>query len=398
MEPDRTFCRHPLHLSDFRGLPGGGNDSLFLLDRPGAELLYDIQEHLRRLAPMGPDGRRSIWVEALRGDPDEWEDYDRLRSLGEVSDPEDYLALWKTECPDPVAWYEISVSCCRDRHCLLVSDGEEAVWQFVDRADPGPDPLTEPLDLAYFLRPLARYVGRVVQAICRHPARYNRYVERHLPHFKRYGSIARKDLFRILPESRPDLTDGEVGFLARMGESGRPAGWAGMSVPVFLGALQVAREAVSGPVSDGTCLCGSPAAEVPFLSWAEEQDRRHGFDLIYARLSLRPVCGDDGRWVFVVVFSYEAYLEDAVHAAAALSAAGYPVWIQGLEAIFDWLSGEDRVEIQPGWAYSCVGAPEMALHRPYDAESEAQLQALVRAVDWYPLPEVVPDPFQRPNL
>ena len=75
--------------------------------------MYDIQEQLRRLAPSGGDDRRSLWLEALRGEPEEWADYQTLLDDGEVSDEDDYLALWQMECPDEIAWYEVSVSCFR---------------------------------------------------------------------------------------------------------------------------------------------------------------------------------------------------------------------------------------------------------------------------------------------
>ena len=80
-----------------------------------------------------------------------------------------------------------------------------------------------------------------------------------------------------------------------------------------------------------------------------------------------------------------------------MAAAGYPVRIHGLDAIFDLLSGEDRVEIRPGWTRSCLGMPEISLQRPFDADSEAAVRALIAAADWYPLPEVGPDPFRSPH-
>jgi hypothetical protein len=139
-----------------------------------------------------------------------------------------------------------------------------------------------------------------------------------------------------------------------------------------------------------------PADEAEFMRrMGRKYD--HCFDLIYARLTLLPVRDDGGRWTFVVCFSFDDYLEDAVLAARAVSALGFPVRIHGLDAIFALLSGEDRVEIRPGWTRSCLRMPEISIRRPCDADSEATVQALIAAAEWYPLPEVRPNPFRAPR-
>ena len=406
MGKNRTFCRTFLRVADFRRLPGGGRSAGPILpDAEGLALMYDIQEQLRRLAPSGGDDRRSLWLEALRGEPEEWADYQTLLDDGEVSDEDDYLALWQMECPDEIAWYEVSVSCFRDRHFLLVSDGEGAEWMFVNREDPEGSFPSMRCDVSGFLRALKDSVSRLVGRICRDPAAYNRYLERRLSHFKRYGSILRRDLFRILPESRPALAEEDVAFLSRLAQEAEnpPEGLPVMTLALYRDAWEAAMAAVTGPsphLSDEQCpVPGSlqQDSEVAFQAWMDRQGRDHCFDLIYARLSLMPVRGEDGCWTFVLVFSFEDYLQEAVYAARAVAAAGYPVRIHGLDAIFDLLSGEDRVEIRPGWTRSCLGMPEISLQRPFDADSEAAVRALIAAADWYPLPEVGPDPFRSPH-
>lgn len=398
---NRTFCAHPMRLSDFRALPTGGNSfRILLLDAKGLALLYDIQEQLRRLAPTGGNGRRSLWIEAVRGDPDEWADYDALRANGEVDGPDDYLALWLDECPDPVAWFEVSVFCSRDRHSLLVSDGENAFWHF-SNAGSSPDAETEVrLDVSDFLRPLSRAVGRLVDRICRAPDAYARYMARHFPYSKRYGTIVRKELWRICPEFIPALSDEEVRTLSEVAGAGNPLpeGLPAMTLSAYRRAWMLAASALALPEADeidvGDTLPAVDGGEEAFLAWADSHSWDHGFDLVYGRLSLRPVRREDGRWHYAVVFPYENSLEDAVHVFHTLRTAGFPVRLQGLDTILEILSGEDRIEIRPGWALSCLGAPEMTLPQPFDAESREQVGRLIAAADWVPLPEVRPDPLQ----
>ena len=388
-------------MADFRRLPGGGcYGGPILPDAEGLSLLFDIQEQMRRLAPSGGDDRRSLWLEALRGEPEEWADYQELLADGDVSGEEDYLALWQMECPDEVAWYEVSVSCFRDRHFLTVSDGEGSEWMFANRDDPEGVWPEMRFDVTAFLQALKEIVTRLVGRICRAPASYNRYVERNLSPFKRYGSILRKDLFRILPDTRPDLTEADIEFLSRLAREAEapPEGLPAMTPEIYREAWEAAQMAIMGPAAD---LSDSPvmdtippAGEAEFMLRMGDRKDDHCFDLIYARLTLLPVRDDGGRWTFVVSFSFDDYLEDAVLAARAVASRGFPVRIHGLDAIFDLLSGEDRVEIRPGWTRSCLRMPEISLRRPCDADSEATVQALIAAAEWYPLPEVRPNPFR----
>lgn len=405
MGKKRTFCKTDLRVADFRRLPGDGlSAGPILPDAEGMVLLYDIQEQLRRLEPAGVDDRRSLWIEALRGEPVEWAGFQTLLDEGEVSDEEDYLALWQMECPDEIAWYEVSVSIFRDRHFLRVSDGEGAEWLFANRDDAGGLSPEMRCDVTDFLLALKDTVTRVVGIICQDPSSYGRYLERRLSYFKRFGSILRGDLFRILPETRPDLSDADLAFLSRLAreEEAPPEGMPCMSLALYRDAWNAAHAAVVGPDADlSDMMCPVPDdlpsdGEDTFFRWMDAHVRDHCFDLVYARLFLEPVRDDGGRWTFLVNFSFEDYLEDAVHAAEAVAELGYPVRIHGLDAIFDFLSGEERVEIRPGWTRSCLGMPEISLQRPYDVESEAAVQAIIDAADWYPLPAVYPIEFHMP--
>ena len=264
-------------MADFRRLPGGGRPAgLILPDAEGLGLLYDIQEQMRRLAPSGGDDRRSLWIEALRGEPEEWADYQMLLDDGEVSDEDDYLALWQMECPDEIAWYEVSVSCFRDRHFLIVSDGEGTEWMFANRDDPDGAWPEMRWDVTEFLQALKDSVTRLVGRICRAPASYNRYLERNLSPFKRRGSILRRDLFRILPETRPCLSESDMDFLSRLAEDETlPDDMPSMTLALYRRAWNAAQASIIGPEADlSDLMCPVPDtlpldSEDAFLQWTE---------------------------------------------------------------------------------------------------------------------------------
>ena len=64
----KTYGPNPLETREIRSLPECDCFNYTVLDEKSCEVMYRIEALMERLAPMGIDNMRSLWIETVRGD------------------------------------------------------------------------------------------------------------------------------------------------------------------------------------------------------------------------------------------------------------------------------------------------------------------------------------------
>ncbi len=65
---------------------------------------------IKKLKVQGDDDFRSVFIEADRGDIEDYGNFDEFREEGAVDSYEDFVELWKCDYPDEKKWYKLTFS------------------------------------------------------------------------------------------------------------------------------------------------------------------------------------------------------------------------------------------------------------------------------------------------
>lgn len=93
--------KNAIKLIDLWQLPRKEVFQSSVVDDKSLEILMRIEQMMQRLAVMGDDEQRSLWIEVLRGAPEEWRDYEEVKENEEVNSYEEYLSYWREMCTAP---------------------------------------------------------------------------------------------------------------------------------------------------------------------------------------------------------------------------------------------------------------------------------------------------------
>lgn len=374
---------------------GNGHDlNGNILDDASLEVMLRIEKTMQRLAAMGDDDRRYLWMEIEAPKPDEGEEDDWC---------------WEEE-PDPNGhlWYQLLTAQYKGFHYLLMSNRH---WRFVDLrsahhvgAERNPDDdfycnLVEPLTR------LETYVTALVDAIVEDPEAYNEYVERHLPYSKRIGVIKRSELYRICPSYRMEehpqpyiqmledmkkleLKRFEVMTLRLYMHYWRIAYVAYTTMDCYEpDAPKIYKDLTDEEVFSSFNNCGNMEgfdldSEVDYLRWEKENEGYHCHDVAYARIHLWPKRGEDGLWYFRLGYNVVGYFQDVLHVVSVFHQMGVGIDISRFaDSALAKLREEDEVTItpQPNKYHE-----EMSLPYPDEEVTEEMIQEIIRCTKWEP--------------
>ena len=160
------------------------------------ELLDEIFVLIKRISPVSKNGARELWFTAERGTIEDFGNYDELLEEGEVESREEFERWWKDEFPNETEWYNFTA----------VEDAEigyRAIFlgnKFVIEDDSRKPRSAFPLDISEFAEWILESVKKCISEL--ENGTYNERIQRELPVQHRTGTILRKHLWDVYPESR----------------------------------------------------------------------------------------------------------------------------------------------------------------------------------------------------
>lgn len=363
----KTLCDKPLTWRDFEKLPDDGET--ILLRDDSLSLMYDIQESLRLLQPMGTDDKRLIRIETIGQDKD-------------------------------IVWFEVQTSCYRDIHSLCLSaqrTGE--AYYFANKEAPAwrKDREPEPCSCVPFLQKLWNYILGVVSVILDNPQAYVDYLEMHFPYQEREGEVMRRKVENLLPDTKIRITNRQsvLALLNRLKNKYEEVidGYKTMTLRKYIDVWKLAYQAFCGNVfskeesSEDVFLHSNQGryldkygldSESEFLRWDKEQKPYHCYDVAYVRLTLYPRKNTAGEWFFYLLFGLSCYADEGFRIAMALEKEGIPFVLADAEGMLLSIKGEDVIHIGPSIN---------DYNLPYPGESgiaEQSIQKAVELISWDP--------------
>lgn len=169
--------------------------------------LDELFEALADLEPLDSNEEaKAIWLRVPRGSLADFDDYDHLLGISEVSSREEYAALWQDEYPDDFKWYKLVIS--ENERCRAVSVGRVFVVCADLEKEPSEFDWNEEYAVALF--GLLALAARQSMELLREGS-YNALVEKHLPYPHRKGVIRRSALWAADVSWRESVFEGMSG-------------------------------------------------------------------------------------------------------------------------------------------------------------------------------------------
>ena len=200
--PQLTLYPDPVYQHELRSLPQYFKTKEVILGGEALREFFSLTELLKCLAPSQPDDGRTIWIEAVRGTPSDWEPFPLMVALGIVSSREEYIEKWKQENPEPVSWWRVSSFSYKDKLFLSLRDGAGHCTVLTNRSVPSDtspqadqDGRSDNIAVLRTLRHIKAYLENVVIGIQMDPSRYNDYISSHL----------NKKQLIWMPQERPEV-------------------------------------------------------------------------------------------------------------------------------------------------------------------------------------------------
>lgn len=176
------------------------------------ELLDEIFSLLKRMSPVSNNGVRELWFTAERGTIEDFGDFEEMLADGDVESREEFENWWHDEFPSEVEWYNFSA--VEDEEIgyrgLLVGNRLVIV-------DDKRKPHYFPYDISEFTEWILDSVRNCISEL--ESGTYYKRVTEGLPPQHRTGTLLRKHLWDVFPESREsffkDLSQAEVDAFVR---------------------------------------------------------------------------------------------------------------------------------------------------------------------------------------
>lgn len=393
-----------------------------LAEGESLDLLIKIEDQLCRLAPENEYGYRHLWIAVPRGDISQWctrEEWDEENeSLPEV-DRQGYEEQWKLCFPLETYWFKVEYAARyddeKDFHRIAISNGRGYCYA-VNGCDNGASYRS---DQKAFLEKFLAGVKELIDDICADPDRYNAYVASHLPSQYRFGRIARKDLERIAPFCKLDISEPELAKkVLRMMVDKEFIPKKDFTIREFLRYYHIAAMAFHNALPDGfEGLSGYDTSDDINFYTANHGDRFEGLDIDYpkdmdeikydhygeidlTRLNIHAVNFNQDGTLVRVDCCYASMIDYAVNVAVALYKAGAPLDMSHAETMLAAVEGTDEVRIRPntyhdylgGDCEGCGGSIEI----PFEYEMEdswwtsKSLREFIKYAKWDTLEEVKP--------
>lgn len=381
------------------------------------ERLVEIQHRFGRLAVMGDDEYRGLYIELPRPEPEEWGDAEELMASGEYSSKEAFLADWLASNPMETRWFHVASRRYGDSRSIRITDRKHSRFIITNR------PSHPDAGCRECIGCLFDYLRRLIDIVVADPDGFNDYVAHNLPYEQRTGRIARKELDRIAPNLRVEVEDRETAIKALEdsvhGRSATPIDT--MTIRLYCKYYRIANEAyeayyrkrgLDGRIYEDLRDVPEELRDVAYYKSVKFVDVMELYDidspadfmrfatdhygeLGLSRLNIFASNNRQEGWRIVVSNSYSANVGMAVEVATALYKAGAPLLIHDAGKLLRILHEEDYVRIVPDsyhnymgyqeegtvyklpWEYECSDDGESALTRE-------QYREIVSLAEWQP--------------
>lgn len=404
-----TFCADPILTREISRLPESDCFNHTVVDEKSCEVMYRIETLLGKLAPMGMDNMRRLWIETVRGDINDWKTYEKWAEDEDEPTEEKWREDWLYEYPNEVEWYEIVTRQYEQLHSLIIYNDRIHNVDFANQEDAyGRKKAQYRYDFSKFLLKLESYLTSVVEKIEAVPDSYNEYLEQNLSYYHRKGTIKAKEWLRILPDSEMPVKGSEdiIKVLKSKPKQYPEPMYESMTLRKYMHIWRIAYDAFHEnidwdwaepykadlSVTDEQMFERSPKgreafdydldSEKGFKEWWNENHMYHCYDIVYARVHLIPQEQyGKGGWSLYFCGDREGYLLGTLGAAVALVKAGIPFEFDTKEYV-DFLRGNFTIEIDPLDPRSSVECPRRFLPYPGGNVSQEQVDRLIAAIKW----------------
>ena len=411
----KTYGPNPLETREIRSLPECDCFNHTVLDEKSCEVMYRIEALMERLAPMGIDNMRSLWIETVRGDITDWMSYEKWKETYCEGRPskKKWREEWLWEYPNEVEWYEVNTRQYRILHSLIIYNDRIRSVDFANEEDAySNEDAKHRYDYSEFLLKLEAYLNAVIRKIESSPNSYNEYIEKNLSYYHRKGQISASAWYSILPDEQRNIKNREETIRvlkSKPVEYAKPM-YEHMTLRQYMHIYRIAYDGFyenvdwrekrhpNPSLTDEQvferCPKGREAfsydldTEEGFKAWWNEYSAYHCYDIVYARVHLLPQeCRDTGGWEISLGGDGEGYLTGVLGAAVALIKAGIPFDFD-TEGYVDFLEGNYTIEIDPLDPRSSIDNPSRNLPYPDEDTSQEQIDRLIAEIRWEKQTEV----------
>ncbi len=158
-------------------------------NQPLTNSVERLVSELKKLKVQGDDDLRTLFIEADRGEVDDYGNYDVFLEEGVIDSYEDFVELWKCDYPDEKKWYKLTFSECQKVYYIAI-EGKITI-----QADAAV--LQENHNNDQLCEWLFGKVHDIVEKLSTDAQAYHTYLEKNLSFRKRYGRILRSDYWTI---------------------------------------------------------------------------------------------------------------------------------------------------------------------------------------------------------
>jgi len=370
----------------------------YAVDVQSAEAIVRIKQSMGRLAVMGDDERRTLWLPF------------RTRRK---------YANFDMDTPvNGLVWYRVSISTYRDIHYLWVGDSHHIPTilktsnEYRDRHPLWPE------DTYANIMELEKYINTVVEWIVNRPNEYNEYIAANLPYSKRHGKIQRSVLYQLIPSYRRlEERDKYIDLLNKLSEDS-PTLYSKMNLNIYshvwrlaYDADRAANEYIFSKPEDTSSKSDvemfvehsskgyeakdiNAESEEEFLKWKSENAMYHNLDVVYARIHLAPVWNEERKgWEFHLWFSVYGYYSDVLKIVEALYEQGIRLVVSPTDALLGILREDDYVGVVPSPdKYMNRGGTTNQIDLPWveDDVTQEMIDQLIALIQWEPEEQVFP--------
>lgn len=170
-----------------------------IYDEKSNILLNELFTLLDQIAPVSPQGVKTLWFRAERGPIEDFGNMEEEIAEGNYSSEQEFKEAWTEEFPNEIEWY----------HFSAVEDEEEGFravmihHDYVIVQDDRRKPSGFPLDISEFAQWIVDAVKECLLLLWQD--KYNAFVRENLPPQHRTGTILRKDLWKVWPDAKEEF-------------------------------------------------------------------------------------------------------------------------------------------------------------------------------------------------
>lgn len=330
------------------------------------QLIDEIFEELKQIAPINEYGTKTLWLHTDRGTIEDYGSFQEAREYDDVQTYEQFQQNWLAEYPNEEYWYHFSAAEDPATGYKTIFVGR----RFIFEVDPSKE-RSFPYDASEFAEWLLDQVKDCIAQV--KAGTYMQFVDQHLPPEHRAGTLMRRDLWGILPEYKDsDLGDITIEEIQKFLEYAREGTTPRVFYPIFTAnefyrccALGYRANLYSGweltpkkqyykhaDGRDNGLKDVEPDDPEAFRTWITDRSRLGGHPWEVCRggnsthIDLFVHYSEDGYWLTLAGNSISRYIE-TIRFYIALRNAGYAVELCDMESLAKRLKGTEKIGIVP---------------------------------------------------